>query len=277
MGVAILSGIITHLEDQARGIQFLPPTKMLDNTTPSTPTEELPQGLPSKFIACVSRPQSAKRINDALGKYRSFAPSVYVNDNVRAVQEADVILLACKPQMFREILGEEGIREALSEKLLISILAGVTADQLESFLYSSSPPPQGTKACRVVRAMPNTAAFVRESMTVISTSSPPLPAEWNSLVTWVFTRCGRVVHLPPTAMDASTALAGSGPAFGNCVTAFGSAILANLFFSSLSARSFKRRRIGNGIAPTRSSAHGRTSSARDSIFRLKNRRLYLMC
>jgi len=216
MGVAIMSGIIAHMEDQSQGIQFLPPAKLVDNTTPSTPTEEQPQMLPSKFIACVRRPQSAKRINEALGHYRNYAPTVYVNDNVHAVQEADVILLCCKPQMYREILGEAGIKEALQGKLLISILAGVTVNQLETFLYGNSP-PQNPKGCRIVRAMPNTASFVRESMTVIATSTPPLQPEWNTLVTWIFSRIGRVVHLPPSAMDASTALCGSGPAFAALV------------------------------------------------------------
>ncbi len=60
--------------------------------------------------------------------------------------------------------------------------------------------------------MPNTAALVRESMTVIEISDPPLPADLSALLTWIFTRVGRVVHLPPDKMDASTALCGSGPA-----------------------------------------------------------------
>ena len=67
--------------------------------------------------------------------------------------------------------------------------------------------------CIVVRAMPNTAALIRESMTVIATSTPPLPPDLDALVMWMFTRIGRVVQLPTTVMDASTALCGAGPAF----------------------------------------------------------------
>jgi pyrroline-5-carboxylate reductase len=217
MGVAIMSGIMAHLDESNRGIQFIPPSKLVDNTTPSTPTEEQPRKLPSKFIACVRRQQSAKRIQEALGVYRNYVPAVYVNENVKAVTQGDVILLCCKPQMYKDILGEEGMKEALKGKLLISILAGVTVEQIEKFLYGTSPPPATESACRVVRAMPNTASFVRESMTVIATSSPPLQPEWNELVTWIFSRIGRVVHLPASAMDASTALCGSGPAFAALV------------------------------------------------------------
>jgi len=50
-------------------------------------------------------------------------------------------------------------------------------------------------------------------MTVIATSNPPLPSEQAKLVDWIFTRVGKVTHLPPNQMDACTALCGSGPAF----------------------------------------------------------------
>lgn len=206
MGIAITSGIMAHLEDASRNLHFNNPNP---SSGTSTPALENPHRLPSNFIACVRREQSAKKIKQAMAHYRTPL-SVYVNDNVKAVQEADVILLGCKPQMFREVLGAPGIKEALAGKMLISILAGVTAEQIEDLLYNGSIPQD---ACRVVRAMPNTASLVRESMTVIATTTPPLPAEWSTLITWIFSRIGKVVQLPPSAMDASTALCGSGPAF----------------------------------------------------------------
>lgn len=203
MGIAITSGIMSHLEERSTGLPSVPPSGT------STPMEEYPQRLPSQFIACVRRESSAKRVRQSLAEHK-VPLNVYVNENVKAVQQGDVIILGCKPQMFREVLGAPGIKEALRGKLLISILAGVTGEAIEGLLYEDAIPAD---ACRVVRAMPNTASFVRESMTVIATSNPPLPPQWNSLVTWIFSRIGRVVHLPPSAMDASTALCGSGPAF----------------------------------------------------------------
>ena len=56
-------------------------------------------------------------------------------------------LFSCKPQMAHSILTEEGMAEALEQKLLISILAGTTIKQLQSWVPGST---------RVVRAMPNT-------------------------------------------------------------------------------------------------------------------------
>jgi pyrroline-5-carboxylate reductase len=206
MGIAIMSGIMAHLEDISQGLQFHNPNS---STGTSTPVERHPRRLPSRFIACVRRRESATKIEKSMATHQTPF-SVYVNNNLKAAQEADVVLLSCKPQMFREVLGVEGMKEALAGKMLISILAGVTADQIEALLYSGAPP---SDACRVVRAMPNTASLVRESMTVIATSTPPLPKEWDDLITWIFSRIGRVVQLPPSTMDASTALCGSGPAF----------------------------------------------------------------
>jgi len=130
--------------------------------------------------------------------------TVLQNQNLKGVQSASTILLACKPKDLSSILLEPGVREALAGKLLISILAGVPVSQIEETLYGG---------CRIVRVMPNTASVNGESMTVIASSTPPLSPPQAELVTWMFTRIGRVVQLPASAMDASTALCGSGPAF----------------------------------------------------------------
>lgn len=141
------------------------------------------------------------------------------NENLKGVREADVILLACKPYHLKTVLQEEGMREALAGKLLISILAGVPVPQIEDTIYGEGcnetlpADPAKDARCRIVRVMPNTASLICQSMTVIATSNPPLPQPLDALVTWMFNRIGRVVHLPPAQMDASTALCGSGPAF----------------------------------------------------------------
>ena len=165
----------------------------------------------------MTRPASVKRVQNDLSNLTSSL-DVLQNENLRGVQEADVVLLACKPYNLPAILHEDGMRKALAGKLLISILAGVPVAQIEDTIYGpdssdthSTNPAEGGR-CRIVRVMPNTAALIRQSMTVIATSNPPLPADLLSLVTWIFTRIGRVVTLPPGQMDACTALCGSGPA-----------------------------------------------------------------
>ncbi|KAF2086403.1 pyrroline-5-carboxylate reductase [Saccharata proteae CBS 121410] len=194
MGNAILGGIMAALNDPAG---------------PSKPDEVVPPRLPSRFVACDAWSGAPEAIKSALGKYNKPL-EVFVNDNLSGAQKADIILLACKPHMFNEILTAPGMREALQGKLLMSILAGVHANQIERALYPDGLPEN---ACRVVRVMPATTALVRESMTVISQPTPPLSDAHTQLVTWIFNRVGKVVHLPPYLMDASTALCGSGPAF----------------------------------------------------------------
>jgi pyrroline-5-carboxylate reductase len=217
MGIAILSGILTSLSSLTPEPSISKATHPSISVPPSgttTPSEDLPHRLPTRFIACVRRPESAKRIRSTLPPSSYPTLTILQNDNLKGLNEADIVILGCKPQMVSEILAGEEIRSALHGKLLVSICAGIPVEQILEILYPSSVEisPSGKK-CRVVRAMPNTASFIRESMTVIATPVPPLPSDLQTLTTWIFTRIGRVVSLPASSMDASTALCGSGPAF----------------------------------------------------------------
>ena len=190
MGKAILKGILTSQAPSPSG----------------TPSQT-----PTRFIACVTRDVSAQSIKDEISPLTSSL-RVLQNENLNGVREADVVILGCKPQMVKTVLGGKEMAEALSGKLLISILAGVPESQIREIL-AGNPLVSGSEPCRVVRVMPNTASAIGESMTVIATSSPPLPDDLSLLVQWIFTRIGRVVQLSPHLMDASTAVCGSGPAF----------------------------------------------------------------
>lgn len=150
MGVAILSGILSSLTS-------LQGTSVSGTSTPNAllPTrfhdvDSTPPKLPSRFIACVKRPESAERVKKAFIEYEGSV-KVLTKGNVEGVTRGDIVILGCKPQMYAEILGEQGMAEALKGKLLVSILAGVKIAQLKSMV------PEST---RVVRAMPNTASKV---------------------------------------------------------------------------------------------------------------------
>lgn len=150
MGVAILSGILSSLTS-------LQSTNVSGTSTPNAllPThfhdvDGTPPKLPSRFIACVKRPESAERVKKAFIGYEGSV-KVLTKGNVDGVTRGDIVILGCKPQMYTEILSEPGMAEALEGKLLVSILAGVKIAQLKSVV------PEST---RVVRAMPNTASKV---------------------------------------------------------------------------------------------------------------------
>lgn len=261
MGIAILSGILSSLNESKNE---LPSTSQESLPGSSTPEEPISPRLPSRFIACVRRSESNKRINAALGDH-SARVKVLLNQNLQGVREADVVLLCCKPQMFRDILDSSEVVDALKGKLLISILAGVTVHQLEEHLYGSisDRDPEQDGRCRIIRVIPNTAASVRESMTVIANSTPPLSPEQSSLVNWIFNSIGRVVRLPQNTLDASTALCGSGPAFMALVL---EAIADGILLST--TRQWKwladtYRCCCYGAATSRSSNHGGPNHARD--------------
>jgi len=198
LGTAILSGIFDSLSSS-------------QNTENES---DLPAQLPKRFNACVKRAESASRLKSLLNN-PSITLKVFENDNLSGIKDADIVLLGCKPYMIKPILAAEGIKEALKGKLLLSILAGVPESQIEDVLYTGQSHAEIVKSggATVVRVMPNTPAAVREAMTVIATQDPPLQPETSKLIDWIFTRIGKVVHLPSANMDACTALCGSGPAF----------------------------------------------------------------
>lgn len=50
------------------------------------------------------------------------------------MEQADIVILGCKPHMAELVLGEEGVRDALSGKFLTSVLGGRTSQVLESYI-----------------------------------------------------------------------------------------------------------------------------------------------
>lgn len=98
MGVAILSGVLASLDAKAALPSQNP---KWESHTPGTLTprgsEFEDESLPSRFIACVSRQQSANRLeNLSLTAHAcGYNMEVLVSQNVDAVQVADVILLWC--------------------------------------------------------------------------------------------------------------------------------------------------------------------------------------
>jgi pyrroline-5-carboxylate reductase len=123
------------------------------------------------------------------------------SDNVSAARAADVIVLSTKPQVFPAILPE--LAPVIGrDKLVISIAAGVPIAVIESQLTSA----------RVVRAMPNTPALVRAGATAIAAGAHASSADMD-VAAAIFASVGIVERVPEDALDAVTALSGSGPAY----------------------------------------------------------------
>ena len=121
-------------------------------------------------------------------------------DNAAVVRSADVVVLAVKPQQAAEALA--AARGAFSDRqLLVSICAGLPTAALEAQVPA-----------RVVRAMPNLPALVRQGVTAICAGSRATAADLD-LAEAMFAAVGSVVRLPEAKMNEVTALSGSGPGY----------------------------------------------------------------
>ncbi|KAH7366960.1 pyrroline-5-carboxylate reductase [Plectosphaerella cucumerina] len=169
-----------------------------------------------EFFVCV-RSQSTKDKLSKIFKDQSHV-DITIGENVTAVEASEVVILAVDPADVTSTLQEDGMDQAFSsgEKLLISVAAGWTTDDLKRTLfrdnYSMNDEPK-TGQAHILRTLPNIAAQVGESMTAIEISEPAHP-DWALTITdAIFSSIGTTAHVPPSLMDATTAVAGSTPAF----------------------------------------------------------------
>jgi pyrroline-5-carboxylate reductase len=140
MGIAIVSGILDSIVHPS--LSNGNPASGSGTSTP-LPMAQITHRMPNKFIACVKRDESARNLRHT---FKNGLVQILCRENIRGAQNAHLILLCAKPNMIREILLEEGMREALEGKLLISIATGVTISQMREWC------PEST---HIVRAMPN--------------------------------------------------------------------------------------------------------------------------
>lgn len=138
-------------------------------------------------------------------QYAKFAPTVKIAKSAPdAVRCADYIVLAVKPQNFKELLTE--IRESeteLSGKIFISIAAGVKISSICSALGSE---------VAVVRTMPNTPLLIGKGVTALSRNSLVSDADFEEIKS-LFSAIGTVLTLEEDKMNAVIAATSSAPAY----------------------------------------------------------------
>lgn len=123
-------------------------------------------------------------------------------DVATAAKEADVLVVAVKPQDIDPLLDE--LAPVISPPtLVVSLCAGLPTALYERRLPAGVP---------VVRVMPNTPAVVGQAMSAISPGGHAGP-EHLDIVEGVLAAVGKVVRVPESQQDAVTALSGSGPAY----------------------------------------------------------------
>ena len=125
-----------------------------------------------------------------------------LRDNGAAVSEAEIIVLAVKPQVLADAVGEFA-SAVPRDALVVSIAAGIRAERIEGLL------PAGQ---RVVRVMPNTPCLVQEGASAVA-AGRHAGAEDVRRTLGLMEAVGLAVEVRETDLDAVTALSGSGPAY----------------------------------------------------------------
>ena len=127
----------------------------------------------------------------------------YVTEsNVEVAMISDVIFLAVKPQFYEEVITE--IKQSVwSEKILVAIAPGKTFAWIEEVLG---------KPAKIVRAMPNTPALVKEGMMGICGNSQ-VSSDELMMVSNLCAGFSKVETVTEPMLDVVTAVSGSSPAY----------------------------------------------------------------
>lgn len=122
--------------------------------------------------------------------------------NIEVVKHSDILILAVKPQIMKEVVHEVTKYLDLS-KLIISIAAGVPLDAIESC---------AKRELKLIRVMPNICVSVREGASAIA-GGKHIIKEDLMIAKTIFDSVGKSLFVEENLLDAVTGLSGSGPAY----------------------------------------------------------------
>ncbi len=124
------------------------------------------------------------------------------DDNNEAVGFAELIIFAVKPFQADEVLNKLKAEINPKKHILVSVITGVSIEHIVKLVAKKIP---------VVRAMPNTAIAIQESMTCISFKD--VNKEDLEYVQELFSQLGKVTTIDEKLMDAATVLGACGTAY----------------------------------------------------------------
>lgn len=140
----------------------------------------------------------------SLERLRAIAPIAVFSDNAAAVADADIVILAVKPQVMAAAAGSIAAAVQANRSLVISIAAGVTIASMQARLGQDAA---------IVRCMPNTPALLGCGASGLYANSSTT-GQQREFAQQVLAAVGMTcwVETEPE-LDAITALSGSGPAY----------------------------------------------------------------
>ena len=160
------------------------------------------------LIANGYNPQNIWASNPSLAKLKDLQKNLDIKitqDNQQAASQADIIVLAVKPQKVHTVIKELNKTLEKSTKLIISLAAGVSTIQLANCL--------NTDANNIVRCMPNTPALIQSGITGLYAQKTVSQAQ-KKRAEAIMQAVGAVLWVEKEEqMDILAALSGSGPAY----------------------------------------------------------------
>ncbi len=149
-------------------------------------------------------------VSDVVSTRLDFLHSEYkvkaTTDNRELVEKSDILILAVKPQVVKEVI--KNVRDLIdAKKLLVSVAAGVPIAIILGVLKTGQD-----RKYNVVRTMPNTPALVQEGVTAIAAGENVSKIDIQ-IAHRLFEAVGKTVDVDEVHLDAVTGLSGSGPAY----------------------------------------------------------------
>ncbi|KAI8059043.1 pyrroline-5-carboxylate reductase [Gilbertella persicaria] len=158
-------------------------------------------------------PSSLLRYSEPFDERRQYMQSKYPDmigssDNIDTVQDADVIILAVKPQILRSVVSELGpLISKRPDTLIVSIAAGITTKDIYKWLRISS-------SASIVRCMPNTPALIGEGAVGLF-ATDHVNDKQRQLTEDIMKAVAKQVSWvqDESLIDTVTGISGSGPAY----------------------------------------------------------------
>jgi len=146
-------------------------------------------------------------LSEKLNGIKEANPSVQVaTDNLAAVKDADVVIIAVKPWLVETVIDE--MKEAMDyeRQIVVSVAAGVDFFSLCRYLEK-----KGVDLPTIFRVVPNTAIAVKESVTFISSCNATKAQ--SACIKSLFDELGLTIVVAEHLIAACTALASCGIAY----------------------------------------------------------------
>ncbi len=153
-----------------------------------------------RFSVTASSDASLDRLRQTFASNHDHVQTI-TSDNVKAVVDSEVVMLGFQPYQLTAISSHKALLEALQGKLIVSLLAGVSAQQIREAIY----PFSGTiSSNRISRVIPSIGAKINESVTLIADTG--LSSSDQDVVEWLFEQVGNSQLVPENLIDSVTAL-----------------------------------------------------------------------